>query len=41
MDFTNRLQNLDFSLKKHIMWEKVVESGRNAGIPGVHQLKDN
>jgi MraZ protein len=21
------------------MWEKVVESGKNAGIPGVHQLK--
>ena len=31
---------LDFSLEKRIMWEEVVRSGKSAGTPGVHQLKE-
>ena len=30
---------LNFSLNKRIMWVKVVESGKDAGCSGVHQLK--
>jgi hypothetical protein len=31
---------LDFSLKRRIMWEEVVESGKDAGTPGVPELKE-
>ena len=31
---------LDFSFEKRIMWDEVVESGKDAGTPGVHELKE-
>lgn len=37
-EWGNLLHPLDFSLKKRIMWEEVVQSGKDAGTPGVHQL---